>query len=339
MDRVMSNDGVLGVGVVGAGAMGAAHVRTLTRWISGARVTSVYDADPTRATQVAAAVGAVAAGSVDDVIGSDQVDAVLIAAPDPSHEQMVLACLSAEKPVLCEKPLATNVEGSRRIVRAEVAGGRRLVQVGFMRRFDPAHNELRASVAGGEVGAVRMVHCIHRNGRAHPSATSEGIIGNSMIHELDIVSWLLHDSVTAVTIAVPRLPEGALLDPQLAVLETAAGTLVTVEVFVNARYGYDVQCEVVGDKGTVSLSPPAAVRFRRQGTDGLAVAADFVHRFADAYRIELDAWVEAVRSGRPIGPSAWDGHRANLVAAAGVESLRTRTRVAVATDDIPSFYT
>jgi myo-inositol 2-dehydrogenase / D-chiro-inositol 1-dehydrogenase len=326
------------IGVVGAGAMGAAHVDTLARWVPGAEVTAIFDADAARCKDVAGRVAARPADSAEEVVGADDVDAVLVAAPDPLHEELVLACMAAGRPTLCEKPLATSVEGSRRVVEAEVRLGRRLIQVGFMRRFDPAYLELRAALQGHGVGDVRAMHCLHRNAAAHPAATSEGVLVNSMIHEFDSVPWLLDDPLTAVTVFAPRVPAGALQDVQVAVLETAGGVVATVEVSVNARYGYDIHTEVAGTEGTVTLSPPYGIGFRRANLDGREVKSDFVERFVDAYRVELAAWVEGVRSGVVPGPSAWDGHLANLAAFAAVDSLHGGGRVVVAQEERPALY-
>lgn len=326
------------IGVVGAGAMGAAHVETLSRWVPGARVVAVYDLDDARAKEVASGAGAGTTGSAAELIEDADVDAVLIVAPDPLHEELALACLRAGKPTLCEKPLATSVEGSRRVVDAEVAIGRRLLQLGFMRRFDPAYLELRAAVLGGDIGDVRAAHCLHRNARAHPTATSEGVLVNSMIHEFDSVPWLLDDPLAAVTVFAPRVPESALQDVQIAVLETAGGAVVTVEVSVNARYGYDIHTEVTGTRGTVSLTPPYGISARQDNRDGREVKSDFVARFVDAYRVELAAFVAGVREGRLPGPSAWDGHRANVAAFAAVESLRGGGRTVVPDEERPTLY-
>jgi myo-inositol 2-dehydrogenase/D-chiro-inositol 1-dehydrogenase len=334
----MSLNDMVNVGVLGAGVMGTSHIETLTRSIAGARVVSVYDADVARAKDVASRVGAEVADSADQLIASTDVDAVAIVAPDPLHEELALACLDAAKPTLCEKPLATTLDGSRRIVEAERAGGRRLIQVGFMRRFDPAFVQLRRIVESGDVGAIRVAHCVHRNAQAHPSATSDGVIVNSMIHELDSVPWLLGDPLAAISVTPARRTDGELLDPQVAVLETAGGIVVTAEVFVNARYGYDVQCEVVGDLGTARLTSPYGLSLRQNGRDAISVSSDFVTRFADAYRIELDHWIRSVRDSEPAQPSAWDGHLANLAAFAGVESLHTRERVEIDRPPTPEFY-
>lgn len=326
------------VGVIGAGAMGTSHIRTLTGWVPGASVASVYDADVARAKDVADEVGATVADSAEALIADTGVDAVLIAAPDALHEELALACLAAGKPTLCEKPLATTLEGSQRIVDAEVAAGCRLIQVGFMRRFDPAFVELKAYLDSGRIGSARVVHCVHRNAQSHPTATSEGIVVNSMIHELDHLPWLLGEPLKAITVVTPTVPEGSLRDPQVAVIESAGGVLATVEVFVNARYGYDVQCEVVGELGTARLTPPYGLSLRADGRDGRQVSDDFVQRFADAYRVELSAWIASIEAGSAIAPSAWDGHRAILVATAGVASLHSGRRVEIADPEMPALY-
>lgn len=329
----------IGIGVIGAGVMGAAHVRTLTDSVPGARVTAVYDFDLDRAADVAGAVGAATSADGQALIEDGAVEAVIIAAPDPLHEELTLACLAAGKPVLCEKPLATSAEGSRRVVDAEVAAGRRLIQVGFMRRFDPAFLELRGLVADGGVGRPSVVHCLHRNVAAHPSATSEGVISNSMIHELDHVPWLLGEPIAAITVLAPPAKAGATLrDTQVAILEMDSGALATVEVSVNAGYGYDVQCEVAGASGTARLAAPYGLVTRSNGVDGALVSGDFVARFAEAYRVELVAWTASLRSGVPVGASAWDGHVATRAAAAGVISLQSGARVVVDQEPVPALY-
>lgn len=334
---------VVRVGVIGTGAMGAAHVDNLARWVPGAAVAQIFDVDSERAKTIADRVGGVAARSAEALIESGDVDAVLIAAPDPLHEPLTLACLDLGKPTLLEKPIASTLEGGRRVVDAEVAGGRRLVQLGFMRHYDPAYVELREAVVGGSIGTVRAAHCVHRNARSHPSHTDESVLFGSMIHEFDSVPWLLDDPVAAVSVFPGQVAEGALKDLQVAVLETERGAVVTVEVYINARYGYDIATEVTGTEGTASLTPPYGISVRRSmsetsGVDGRVVTKDGTERYLDAYRIEVGAWIDGIRAGRLTGPSAWDGHRANVAAFAAVESLHGAGRVEVPREERPALY-
>ena len=334
---------VVRVGVIGTGAMGAAHVDNLARWVPGAAVAQIFDVDAERAKSIADRVGGAAARSAEALIKSGDVDAVLIAAPDPLHEPLTLACLELGKPTLLEKPIASTLEGGRRVVDAEVAGGRRLVQLGFMRHYDPAYVALREAVVDGSIGTVRAAPCVHRNARSHPSHTDESVLFGSMIHEFDSVPWLLDDPVAAVSVFPGRVAEGALKDLQVAVLETERGAVVTVEVYINARYGYDIATEVTGTEGTASLTPPYGISVRRSmsetsGVDGRVVTKDGTERYLDAYRIEVGAWIDGIRAGRLTGPSAWDGHRANVAAFAAVESLHGAGRVEVPREERPALY-
>jgi myo-inositol 2-dehydrogenase/D-chiro-inositol 1-dehydrogenase len=338
-----NDTGTVRVGVIGAGAMGAAHVENLARWVPGAQVAQIFDVDAERAKAVAAGVGGTAAVSAEALIESDDVDAVLIAAPDHLHEALTISCLELGKPTLLEKPIASTVDGGRRVVEAEVEGGRRLVQLGFMRHFDPAYLALREAVLGGSIGRARAAHFVHRNPHQHPSHTDQSVLFGSMIHEFDCVPWLLDDPLAAVTVFPARVADGELKDLQIAVVETAGGVVVTIEVFLNARYGYDIHTEVVGASSTVSLTPPYGVSVRRglsetHGIDGRVVTTDGTLRYLDAYRIEVAAWIDSIRSDVPAGPSAWDGHLANLAAFAAIESLQAGTRVEVPQEERPALY-
>jgi myo-inositol 2-dehydrogenase/D-chiro-inositol 1-dehydrogenase len=314
----------LGVGVIGAGMMGADHVRTLTAAVDGAHVAAVADADPERAAAAAAeAGGARAVADAHALISDPAVDAVVVASFDATHEEFVLACIEAGKPVLCEKPLATTAEACLHVIEAEQAAGRRLVSLGFMRRFDPAYGAVKQRLDGGDVGEVLVVHCAHRNAVAPPNYTSEMLITSSAVHEIDIVRWLLGEEIVTATVRAARstgLAQNGLRDPQLVLLETEGGVIVDVEVFVNAQYGYDIRCELVGETGTVRLDEQ--------------LAPDFRARFATAYRRELDCWVRGLGGG----PSAWDGYAANAVADACLESLATGEAATVEMAPRPALY-
>ena len=314
----------VGVGVIGAGMMGTDHVRTLTEAVDGAHVAAVADADPARAEAAAALGGGRAIADPHALIADAAVDRDVVASFDATHEEFVLACIEAGKPVLCEKPLATTAEASLHILDAEVAAGDRLVSLGFMRRFDPAYGALKAGLDGGGVGEALVIHCAHRNAAAPAIYTSEMLITSSCVHEIDISRWLLGEEIVAATVRAPRSTTRAhdgLRDPQLVLLETASGVMVDVEIFVNAQYGYDIRCELVGETGTLRLDEQ--------------VAPDFRARFATAYRRELDSWVK----GRDGAPSAWDGYAANAVADACLASLESGERTVVDLARKPAFYT
>jgi myo-inositol 2-dehydrogenase / D-chiro-inositol 1-dehydrogenase len=322
------------VGIIGTGVMGADHARILSGSISGATLGAVFDVDAARAA--AAADGARVLDDPFGLINDVDVDAVLIASSDETHEKFVLAALAAGRPVLCEKPLASDLAGCRRIVDAEVSSGRRLVSVGFMRRYDAGYAELKRTLDAGAIGAALVLHCVHRNISAPDWFRSDMVITNSSGHEIDITRWLLSEEIAAITVHRPRR-SGELQDPVLLVLETASGVVVDVEVFVNAGYGYDVRCELVGERGTVTLVPDAPALLRRDGVASTPLPVDWRDRFADAYRRELQDWVDGIRAGETRGASAWDGYVATAVAEAGVAAL-SRGRVPVELAPKPQLY-
>ncbi|MET9503811.1 Gfo/Idh/MocA family oxidoreductase [Streptomyces sp. NPDC006622] len=332
----------LGVAVLGAGHMGADHVRRLDRVVSGARVAAVADPDADRAREAAAgAEGASAHTSAEAALDAPGVAAVLIASPGPAHEEALLAAFARGLPVLCEKPMVPDSAGALRVLEAEARLGRRLAQVGFMRRYDAEYRGLKALLDDGRLGRPLMLHCTHRNVSSPPGFTSAMLIDSSVAHEIDAARWLLGQELTAVTVLRPRPSSGAppgLRDPQFVVFETDGGALVDVEVFVNCGFGYQVRCEAVCEAGSARIGDDRGMLVTAPGSTGTEVPRDYLVRFADAYDREVQAWVDATRRGRVTGPTAWDGYAASVVAEAGVRALEDGTRVAVDLAPRPALY-
>lgn len=329
----------LRIGLIGAGVMGADHAATLRAGVAGAELAAVYDADGVRARALAANSQCQVHDSAAALIGDHQVDAVLVCAPDGTHAPLAVACIEAGKPVLVEKPLAATLHEARDVIAAEMKAARRLVQVGYMRRFDPGYLAMRAALSQDLYGPALFLHCIHRNAVGPDYLTSDGVIANSAVHEIDVARFVLGEDFVAATVISPRassLAPGR--QPQLVVLESRSGVVVDVEAFVDARYGYEVRAELVCETGTVSLAPEPPVSIRAAGRDGFAVEQDWRARFRDAYRNQMAGWVRAITTGVPAGSSAWDGYAASVTAAACLEAWRTGRKAAVVLDQPPSFY-
>jgi myo-inositol 2-dehydrogenase/D-chiro-inositol 1-dehydrogenase len=221
------------------------------------------------------------------------------------------------------------------------AAGRRLVQVGFNRRYDPAHRALKLAVDGGSIGAPLLVHCAHRNASVPAYYTKDMSIADTAVHEIDQLRWLLGEEVAGVQVFVPRVSSrgGQLQDPLLLLLEMADGVLADVEVSVNVAYGYDIRCEVSGETGTVELADTAPVLVHSGGAVAGRVPSDWRERFARSYDLELQEWVGAVAAGdSPPGPSAWDGLAAQVTVDAALRSLHGGGRVAVSPGRRPDLY-
>lgn len=134
----------LRIGVVGTGAIGRTHIERINTKLQGAKVVACADVNADFCKSVAEKYGIQAFETGEAMIESDAIDAVVCTTADPFHEQYVMASIRAGKPVFCEKPLAPKVDACKRIVDAEMETGKHLVQVGFMRRFDPGYQQLKS---------------------------------------------------------------------------------------------------------------------------------------------------------------------------------------------------
>lgn len=253
----------------------------------------------------------------------------------------MLAAVAAGKPVFCEKPLAVTAQGCKNIVEAEAQHGKRLVQVGFMRPYDQGYRALKQVLTSGQIGEPLMLHCAHRNPTVGEAYTTDMAITDTLIHEIDVLRWLLDDDYVSVQVVFPRKSSKALShlrDPQIVLFETAKGTRIDVEIFVNCQYGYDIQCEVVGETGIAKLPEPSSVQMRSNAKLSNEILMDWKERFIDAYDVELQGFINDVQAGQLQGPSAWDGYAAAVTADACVAAQLSGEVVPVSLPPRPSFY-
>lgn len=329
------------IGVVGTGQIGVDHIRRITEHCRGARVTAVSSRRRAPAEAAAAICGARVEDGFEALLQAPDVDAVVITSPSQFHEEQVLAAIACGKYVFCEKPLAITAEGCRRVVDAEVRAGKRLVQVGFMRRYDKGYGQLKEAVDSGEYGKPLMVHCAHRNIAPHGEFTTEMSITQTAIHEIDITRWLLDDDYVSAQVMFPTQSANAaegLRDPQLILLQTARGTVINLEVYVNCQFGYDIQCEVVCENGVLRMAEPSNLTIRSNAMRSVALETDWVLRFLDSYDVELNAWLDGIRRGHLEGASAWDGYVAAVTADALIRSQKSGTIEQIELDHHPLLY-
>ena len=321
----MSED--LKIAVLGVGLMGAFHVDALAKRVRGAQVTVVNDFLADKAAEVAGKVGARVEADPIAAINDPDVDAVLIASPGDAHAEQLNACLDRGIPVLCEKPLTTDIVSAYAIVQKERTLGRQLIQVGFMRRFDAEYAALRKLIADGGLGKPLMVHCAHRNPAVGDHFTSEYMIRDSVVHEVDSVRFLLDEELSSVEVvrgaATSSAPHGT-HDPMLVIFESESGVIVTDEIFVRTGVAYEVRTEVVGEKGNALIGLDQNMQVKSSdGRWGGKITPSFIERFGQAYDTELQRWVDAAKAGTIDGPNAWDGYAAVAVCEAGVQALRS----------------
>lgn len=334
----------LKIGVIGTGAIGREHIKRITNKLSGGEIVAVTDVNQEAAKSVVEQFDLNAVVYQDDkaLVADQNVEAVLVTSWGPAHEQSVLAAIEAGKYVFCEKPLATTAEGCMRIVEAEMKHGKRLVQVGFMRRYDSGYVQLKEAIDSNEIGEPLMIRCVHRNPDVPESYTTDMAIHDTLIHEIDVLHWLINDDYKSVQVAFPKKTSRAfahLKDPQIITLETKSGVIITAEVFVNCKYGYDIQCEVIGEEGVAYLPEFPSIVTRKDAKLSTNILVDWKQRFIDAYAVELQDFMDSIKkTGEPNGPTSWDGYIAAVTADACVKAQQTGEKELVTLAEKPAFY-
>ena len=334
---------VLKIGIIGCGAIGKDHCRRIIETVPGATVVAVSDYVAAAADDTAAKYGIKSYGNdCDGMIKDPEVEAVVITSIDPTHHDYVMKTLAEEKWCFCEKPLSQNAADCEDIIKREQEIGKRLVQVGFMRHYDRGYAEMKRIIDSGELGAPLMIHACHRNVSQPDGFQTEMGVSNVAIHELDICRWLLGDEYKSGQVLKVRQSACSTKgydNPQIVLLETQSGARIDVEVQVADAYGYDIQCQVVCEKGTVNLPDPYAVVKRSNATRSFPILTDWKDRFIEAYDIELTHWVKTLEEkGEPDGPSAWDGYAACVAADTLNRSRGTNQLLPIEMMDKPALY-
>jgi myo-inositol 2-dehydrogenase/D-chiro-inositol 1-dehydrogenase len=336
-------DSIVSVGIIGAGGMGGQHALNIFSCISGVKLVALCDIDTQRLDRLCALVGYPRQyDSPYALINDPQVEAIIVASPDKTHANYVLAGLEAGKPVFCEKPLAFDQEDAQRILRKEVSLGQRLVSVGFNRRFDPWHLAVREKCLSENLGKPLLWKGVHRNASAMYDTSGSFILNNSAGHDVDSARWLLGSEVSEVFVwglkSRDELPETA---QDLLVLNMGMenGTRSVAEVYVNASYGYEVSVEVVCQNGVVSSLPTEKAVIRRKNEKYVSVSDDFRGYFTESYVAEIASWISSIREKIPFcGADAWDGYSAIVVTQNAGVSLATGKVVKIVLGERPLLY-
>ena len=331
----------LGVGVLGVGEMGKRHAENIRRLVPEARLVAVADAAAERARQVAAELEIETSyAGLEAMLECKDLDAVLIATPDKFHAQAIGIAARSGKDILCEKPVALNIADARAALEAVSKAHVRL-QIGFMRRYDPAYAAAMKRIEAGEIGTPVIFKSVGRDKDEPPLAAYQSnlngmVFYNNTIHDFDLARWLMQDEVsevhsyTTVTIR-PEVARYGDVVASVVNLLYRNGAIGNVESYVQAVYGYDVRTEIVGSKGSIlvgSLRQAPATFLKAEG--GVQILADhFLTRFQDAYLAEVRDFVQIVLNDRPPRVSGDDGLKALAIAVAAEKSYLQKTAVKV----------
>ncbi len=321
------------IAVIGLGRMGRFYAEAIAQLGPGADLAAVVDPNPAARAAVDVAD---AYPEFEAVLERQDIDAVVVATTTSSHSKVVIAAANAGKAIFCEKPLALSVEETRKVLHVVESKGV-LLQIGFMRRFDPAHQRARALIAEGQIGRPLTYRSIGRDpgcpppGYATP-ALSGGLIIDMGIHDFDAARWLMSSEVERVSAEATQLvcEELGLVgdwDNASVNLRFASGAVGSIEVSRTAKYGYDIRAEVLGSEGAVRLGEPAP-----DATDGVALFSPerfiddgrppFIRRFAGAYRAQIEDFVDCVQRQRPPRAGGADALAAIRIGEAATRAAR-----------------
>jgi len=321
----------LRIGVIGVGRIGRMHAELLARQVPGAALGAVYDAYEPAARGVAAEFGVSAVGRVEEMFDGD-LDAVAICSSSDTHVELLIAAAEAGKAVFCEKPLSLDLAELDRALGAVEAAGVPF-QIGFNRRFDPAHASVREAMVSGAVGEPHLVRISSRD-PAPPSLeyvrSSGGLFLDMMIHDFDMARFLTGSEVVEVFARgsariEPSFAEVGDIDTALVTLVHENGCLTAIDNSRGAAYGYDQRVEMFGSAGMAASDNPLAhsgVVMTEHGTHRPALPHFFLERYLPSYEREWRAFVDAVKSGAapPVSPS--DARAPLVIGLAAQRSLR-----------------
>jgi myo-inositol 2-dehydrogenase/D-chiro-inositol 1-dehydrogenase len=320
---------MLKFGLFGAGRIGVLHGRNIARH-PRAELAFISDPVSSAAEDLAAETGAQTAAE-DAILADPSVDAVAIASSTDTHADLIEAAARAGKAIFCEKPVDLDSGRAKACLEVVAECGVPLA-IGFNRRFDPNFLALHRALREGQIGKLELVSITSHDPGPPPIEyvrRSGGLFRDFAIHDLDMARWLLGEEPVEVFAAGSCLVDPAIgqagdIDTAVTVLKTASGVLCQISNSRRATYGYDQRIEVLGSGGMLRAGNPRPTTLEQADDSGYRrdrLMPFFMERYAEAYRLELTALIEALESGQAPAPTGDDGLRALLLADAAARSL------------------
>jgi predicted dehydrogenase len=325
--------------------MGRRHAENLRRLVPQAQLVAVADVAAARARKVADELEIEKSyGSLEDMLECKTLDAVVIATPDKFHAAAVKTVAAAGKDMLCEKPLALTLSNAQELLAVVSKAGVRL-QVGFMRRYDPAYSAAMKRIEAGEIGIPLVFKSIGRDKDGPPLSAYQPALGGMLfytnsIHDFDLARWLMQDEVAEVhayttVVSRPELAQFGDVVAGVVNLKFDQGAIGNIESHCQAVYGYDVRTEIVGSKGSIFVGSlhETPVTFLTTHGSTQPTVGHFLTTFADAYLAEIRDFVDTILNDRQPRVSGEDGLKALAIAVAAENShLQAKaTKVSVGT--------
>lgn len=325
------------IGILGCGRIGQVHAKTL-RQMEDATVVAVSDFFPDAAEKLAKTCNAVVR-TTDEIIASDDIDAIIIGTPTDTHFGIIKAAAAAGKAIFCEKPVDMSADNIRTLI-ADVDTAGIAFFTAFNRRFDPNFANVQNRIVAGEVGSVEIVTILSRDPSPPPISyikSSGGIFRDMMIHDLDMARFLLGEdaiSVFAVGSALvdPEIGKAGDVDTAAVTLTTASGKICQISNSRRATYGYDQRIEVHGSGGMIRAANVLENTVDLANGDGFRTAPTlnfFLERYEAAYAIEMRTFIAHLKDSSIAIPTIRDGLQAQIMADAAAQSLETGLPVVI----------
>lgn len=327
----------LSIAMIGAGRMGQTHANVL-RTLQEVRITDVVDFSADNAARAAATLGA-RVSALDDVLTNAAIDAVFITTPTATHAEVLGRCARAGKAIFVEKPVAHTLEAAQQVVEVISETGVPC-QVAFQRRYDPAYIEVKRRLEAGELGRIENFRAVSRDPFQPPTsylASCGGMLVDLGIHDFDSARFFCGEVeevyATGTTVRSKELEDIGFKNLAVATLKFTNGAVGILENALNTSYGYEIICDVLGEKGKYHLEKTRQLNVEHWGEHGVNhdYPGHFDQRFPEAYAAEVIAFAKNVHAGQPVSPTVEDALESSRLALAAQHSLDTGEIVNVQT--------
>jgi myo-inositol 2-dehydrogenase / D-chiro-inositol 1-dehydrogenase len=324
---------MLKIGLIGAGRIGKVHAQSIVNAVSNASLVAVADVYQEAAESLAAAFHVpTVTSNPHDIINSSEVDAVIIASSTDTHTPLIIAAAKAGKHILCEKPIAAELDKIDEALAAVDAAGVKL-QIGFNRRFDPSFRRIKQAIETGEIGEPHLLHIISRDPAPPPISyvkVSGGLFFDMTIHDFDMARYLFGDVeeiyASAGVMVDPAIGEAGDIDTALITLRFSSGAIGSIDNSRQAVYGYDQRVEAFGSKGSAgngNLYPDAVTISGAENVRRASLPMNFfLERYTPSYQIEMQDFVDCILEDKPVPVTGHDGRVPVVMAMAALRSYQ-----------------
>lgn len=330
---------IVNIGIIGAGRIGQIHGENLCTRIKQVRVVAVADKEETRAQALASKCGKVKwYKDFEKMLEREDMEAVVICTDTSVHKKAIIESAKKGKHIFCEKPIALTLEETDEALSVAKEEGA-LLQVGFMRRFDPALSSAKKEIDKGSIGEPILFKAISRDAQGPPLEyvrVSGGLFVDSSIHDIDLARWFMGSEVEEVyaegkTLIYPEYKECGDVDVAVTTLSFKNGSIGSIENLRKSGYGYDTRVEVVGSKGALSIG-----YLRHKGFFTLKklkvnydVVPSWQERFKKAFVKEMQYFVDCIINHTSPLVTGIDARKALQIALAATKSCKEGVRISL----------